>query len=45
MSFDLGIWHSDQPMTVEEAGELYTKLCQQTYTPTDDSSRSSSVLR
>ena len=28
MSFDLGVWHSDVPLTDDEAAEIYTKLCE-----------------
>jgi hypothetical protein len=33
MSFDLGVWHSDRPITDQEAGDLYVKLCEQTWIP------------
>jgi hypothetical protein len=28
MSFDLGVWHSDGPLTNEEAGDIYLRLCE-----------------
>jgi hypothetical protein len=37
MSFDLGIWHSERALSVEEAGELYVKLCEQEWIPIADS--------
>ena len=27
MSYDLGVWHAARPMTTEEAGQVYLKLC------------------
>jgi hypothetical protein len=27
MSFDLGFWHEDRPLTADEAGERYAELC------------------
>jgi hypothetical protein len=27
MSFDLGFWHEDRPITADEAGEVYLELC------------------
>jgi hypothetical protein len=29
MSFDLGVWHSDEPLTDKEAGEIYLQLCEE----------------
>jgi hypothetical protein len=29
MSFDLGVWHSDEPLTDRQAGEIYLRLCEQ----------------
>lgn len=29
MSFDLGVWHIDEPLTDEQAGEIYLKLCEE----------------
>jgi hypothetical protein len=26
MSFDLSVWHEDQPITAKEAGEIYVRL-------------------
>jgi hypothetical protein len=37
MSFDLGVWHSERPITVEEAGDLYLKLCKQEWVPIEES--------
>ena len=37
MSFDLGVWHSDKALSVKEAGELYVKLCELEWTPTEES--------
>ncbi len=28
MSFDLGVWHSDAPLSDQEAGEIYVRLCE-----------------
>jgi hypothetical protein len=28
MSFDLGVWHSDVPLSDKEAAEIYVHLCQ-----------------
>ncbi|MEO8052262.1 MAG: hypothetical protein ABI833_17775 [Acidobacteriota bacterium] len=36
MSFDLAVWYSDKPVTVEESGGLYLKLCNQEWVPTDE---------
>jgi hypothetical protein len=36
VSFDLGVWHSDKALSVDEARELYVKLCQQTWIPTEE---------
>jgi hypothetical protein len=36
VSFDLGVWHSDKALSVEEAGELYMKLCEQTWIPIEE---------
>jgi hypothetical protein len=36
MSFDLGVWHSDGPLTDQEAGDLYVKLCEQTWIPIEE---------
>jgi len=35
MSFDLGVWYGDKPLTDAEAGDLYLKLCEQTWVPID----------
>ena len=35
MSFDLGVWHSETPLSDIEAGELYVKLCKQEWIPTE----------
>ena len=37
MSFDLGVWHSDGSVTDEEAGDLYTKLCEEKVVMTGES--------
>jgi hypothetical protein len=29
MSFDLGVWHIDERLTDERAGEIYLLLCEQ----------------
>jgi hypothetical protein len=29
MSFDLGVWHSEQPLTDAEASETYLRLCEE----------------
>jgi len=29
MSFDLGVWYSEHPLTNEEAGDLYARLCEE----------------
>ena len=36
MSFDLGVWYGDRTWTVDEAGDLYVKLCEQTWIPTEE---------
>lgn len=36
MSFDLWVWHSDEALSVEEAGELYVKLFEQTGSATEE---------
>jgi hypothetical protein len=28
MSFDLGVWYSDNPLTNQEAADIYLKLCE-----------------
>jgi len=28
MSFDLGVWHSEVPLTDKEAAEIYVHLCE-----------------
>jgi len=33
MSFDLGVWCSDEPLTDEDAGDLYVNLCEQKWIP------------
>ena len=37
MSYDFGVWYSDVPMTDQEAGELYVKLCEEAVVMTTDS--------
>src|ERR1017187_6406166 len=37
MSFDLGVWYSDEPLTDEDAGDLYVKLCEQRWIPVEES--------
>ena len=29
MSFDLGVWHSEQPLTEAEASDIYLRLCEE----------------
>jgi hypothetical protein len=36
MSFDLGVWYSDTPLTDEDAGDLYVKLCEETWIPIEE---------
>jgi hypothetical protein len=36
MSFDLAVCYSETPVTVDEAHELYVKLCEQTWVPTKE---------
>jgi hypothetical protein len=36
VSFDLAVWYSDKVLSVKESGELYVKLCEQTWIPTED---------
>src|SRR4051812_35676555 len=36
MSFDLAVWYSDKAPSVTEAGELYVKLCNQEWIPTEE---------
>src|SRR5258707_68183 len=36
MSFDLGVWQSDSHLTDEEAGDLYVKLCEQSWIPIEE---------
>jgi hypothetical protein len=31
MSFDLGVWHSDMPLTDKEASDIYVHLCEDPY--------------
>lgn len=28
MSFDLGVWHAEKPLTADEAQQVYLKLCE-----------------
>ena len=37
MSYDLGVWHSDLPLDDARAGDLYIKLCEQQWVPTEES--------
>jgi len=37
MSFDLDVWHGERSITVEEAGDLYLKLCKQEWVPIEES--------
>ena len=36
MSFDLGVWHNDNGLSVQEAGDLCVKLRKQTWVPTEE---------
>jgi hypothetical protein len=36
MSFDLAVWHSDTPLSANEAQSLYLKLCNQEWIPTEE---------
>ena len=36
MSYDLGVWHSDLPLDDEQAGDLYVKLCEERWAPTEE---------
>jgi hypothetical protein len=35
MSFDLAVWHGNTALSVEEAGDLYRRLCNQEWAPAE----------